>query len=170
MQHSVQLPLRQWGDFKWLPLSFVQCWKAHCRNGVVGTFGHCPYIVFRTFWWQISILWCNRGDPFPFCWKMIYLKRGRIKMFWSVKAGLQWQKHSKIIGWKSKLIHYKGLSWAIPFQIKTWEPILLECIYKPHCHILHCKYIRPDYDGTLAIHRSTIVVRTTIVVRSTMNG
>ena len=35
---------------------------------------------------------------------------------------------------------------------------------------IHCKYIRPDYDGTLAIHRSTIVVRTTIVVRSTMNG
>ena len=35
---------------------------------------------------------------------------------------------------------------------------------------LHCKYIRPDYDGTLAIHRSTIVVRTTIIVRTTMNG
>ena len=22
--------------------------------------------------------------------------------------------------------------------------------------LLHCKYIRPDYDGTLAIHRSTM--------------
>ena len=35
---------------------------------------------------------------------------------------------------------------------------------------LHCKYVRPDYDGTLAIHRSTMVAPTTIVVRSRMNG
>ena len=34
----------------------------------------------------------------------------------------------------------------------------------------HCKYIRPDYDGTLAIHSSTIVLRTTSVVCTTMNG
>ena len=24
--------------------------------------------------------------------------------------------------------------------------------------ILHCKYIRPDYDGTLAIHRSSTMI------------
>ena len=33
----------------------------------------------------------------------------------------------------------------------------------------HCKYIRPDYDGTLAIHSSTIVLRTTSVLHTTMN-
>ena len=38
------------------------------------------------------------------------------------------------------------------------------------CTKLHCKYIRPDYDGTLAIHSSTIVLLTTSVVRTTMNG
>ena len=35
---------------------------------------------------------------------------------------------------------------------QTWT------IYEYQCNPVHCKYIRPDYDGTLAIHRSTIVV------------
>ena len=34
----------------------------------------------------------------------------------------------------------------------------------------HCKYIRPDYDGTLAIHSTPIVVATMPVVATTMNG
>ena len=71
---------------------------------------YCLYIVFRTFWWQISILW-----------KMIYLKKGRIKMFWSVKAGLQWQINTKNIGWKSKFIHYKGLSWATDCHVMGYS-------------------------------------------------
>ena len=33
--------------------------------------------------------------------------------------------------------------------------------------VVHCKYIRPDYDGTLAIHSSTVVLRTMSVVRTT---
>ena len=34
----------------------------------------------------------------------------------------------------------------------------------------HCKYIRPDYDGTLAIHRTTYYDRSTYYDRTTMNG
>ena len=34
----------------------------------------------------------------------------------------------------------------------------------------HCKYIWPDYDGTLAIHSTPIVVATMPVVATTMNG
>ena len=45
-----------------------------------------------------------------------------------------------------------------PYVVTQWgKGILFQ-------ETVHCKYIRPDYDGTLAIHRSTIVVR------STMNG
>ena len=49
----LQLPLRQWGCQKCLPLSVVQlkgkhCQKPHCRNGVVDTFGHGPFI-FQNF-------------------------------------------------------------------------------------------------------------------------
>ena len=34
----------------------------------------------------------------------------------------------------------------------------------------HCKYIRPDQDGTLAIHRTTYYNRSTYYDRTTMNG
>ena len=34
----------------------------------------------------------------------------------------------------------------------------------------HCKYIRPDYDGTLAVHRTTYYDRSTYYDRTTMNG
>ena len=40
-----------------------------------------------------------------------------------------------------------------------------DCLFFADClnhpWVLHCKYIRPDYDGTLAIHSSTYYARST---------
>ena len=69
-----------------------------------------------------------------------------------------------VLSMHCKYIHYKKYS----FTLTVKDPI---CFHSKENNLLndysakmalHCKYIRPDYDGTLAIHRTTYYDRTTM--------
>ena len=42
-------------------------------------------------------------------------------------------------------------------SLVQWSEIIIEGVLK-FTLCVHCKYIRPDYDGTLAIHRSSTTI------------
>ena len=92
-----------------------------------------------------SILTCTRTN------NMLIKKTGVI-MVWIGCLSFIMQGNGIIWHWKAcPCAFIQILSWFYPDFIQNLIRIMIKSK-----KLVHCKYIRPDYDGTLAIHSSTI--------------